>query len=203
MSRVKTFFPVVPFYIIETKAVKKLSTDDELVEQALSGIEAAMEVLTRRHYAEVFTYVCRRVGDYQDALDLTQETFLRMLRALPAYRDAGNFRGWLFTIAVNVCRDHFRQKRPEAMPENEAEGLPDVRDLYGRSELQSEVRAALAVLPDAQTEAVLLRFYHGYKLREIARITGAREATVKSRLHQAIAKLEILLSGRDEHAKSE
>lgn len=180
-----------------------MSSDDELVGQILSGVEAAMEVLVRRHYPEVFAYVYRRISNYQDALDLTQEVFLRMMRALPAYKDNGNFRGWLFTIAVNFCRDYFRQQRPQEVAVEEAEALPDIRDLYGYAEQQSEIRDALTTLPEAQKEAVILRFYHGYKIREIAQITNSHEATVKSRIHQALVKLETLLKGENKHAHSE
>lgn len=180
-----------------------MSSDDELVRQILSGIEAAMEVLVRRHYSEVFAYTYRRIGDYQDALDLTQEIFLRMIHSLPAYRNIENFRGWLFTIAVNCCRDYFRQKRPREVSADEAELLPDIRDLYKHSELQNEVRDALDSLPPVQKEVVILRFYHGYKMREIAQITSSNEATVKSRLHQALIKLETLLKEREKHVYSE
>ncbi len=83
-------------------------SDEELIEEILRGSQAAMEVLVKRHYKSVFAYVYRKTGDYHTAFDLTQEVFIKMLKALHHYNGVGKFTNWLFKIAHNSCLDHLR-----------------------------------------------------------------------------------------------
>ena len=177
-----------------------MPTDEELIAEIRRGSQAAMEVLVRRHYRAVFAYIYRRIGDYHAAFDLAQEVFIRMLQALPSYREGGKFEAWLLKIAVNRCRDYVRSpvcaQRAEARELDEAFCAPDnVTDLFEASLSRRAVREAVLALPDDQREAVILHYYHGYKLREIAAVTGAKEATVKSRVYQALSKLKRKLEG--------
>ncbi|MDT2257605.1 RNA polymerase sigma factor [Paenibacillus larvae] len=83
-------------------------TDEELVEEIRRGTQSSMELLIQRHYPMIFAYLYRMTGEYHSACDLTQDTFVKMVRYLPNYRGEGKFRSWLLCIGVNTARDYFR-----------------------------------------------------------------------------------------------
>lgn len=170
--------------------------DDELVAQILHGSQAAMEVLVRRHYRGVHAFICRRIGDQQAAYDITQDVFARVLTSLSSYAGPGKFANWVFTIAVNRCRDFIRAAEvtrghlsPAGMPEDLHDEKANVWDLFERRLRDDRIQTALRTLPDTQREAILLSYFHGYRMREIGVMTGVSESTVKSRVRQGLAKL--------------
>ncbi len=191
---------------IRKKKLKGYSvlSDDLLVSEVKNGNEAAVEVLVKRHYNSVFSYICRRIGDYHRAYDLTQEVFVKMLAALrKAKIKEGKFSNWLLKIAVNTCRDYFRsscykqlEKTSELMEGSAAS--PGVISLLERKEEVKALKEALDSLPGEQREAIILRYYHDRKFQEIAEITGSNESTAKSRVRQGLCKLAILLGREDE-----
>lgn len=173
-----------------------LPTDQELIHEIKNGSQAAMEMLVQRHYKNIFAYIYRKVGDYHLAYDLTQETFVKMMKSINNYRPYGKFSNWLLTIAVNQCRDYFRSSKFKQM-DNEQEfqdWIPDEKEniaqLLSKKVESERVRTALQQLPDFQREAIILQYYHDLKIREIAKITHSKEATVKSRLRQGIQKIQ-------------
>jgi RNA polymerase sigma factor (sigma-70 family) len=176
-----------------------MPTDEELIEEIRQGSQAAMEVLVRRHYPAIFAYHYRKTGDYHMALDLTQNTLVKMMRSLEQYHFRSKFPNWLMTIAVNVCRDYYRSRehreRIHAVEPDpsQADSSPLISDLLSKKADREQVRLALQDIPETQREAIVLRYYHDFKLQEIAEATGVQEATVKSRLHQGIGKLKRLL----------
>lgn len=182
-----------------------MSTDEELIKEIKSGSQAAMEVLVKRHYKAVFAFIYRKLGDYHTACDLTQEVFLRVLRSLNRYRESGRFEHWLMKVAVNCCRDFMRSRtfteRNNTVEYEDSLMGVNVTSLLEKSVRRQEIREAIFTLPQEQRDAVILYFYSGFKIREIARITDTKEATVKSRLYQAINKLKKILSGGEYYAK--
>lgn len=171
-----------------------MPTDEELIAEFLNGSQAAMEVLVKRHYKIIFAFLYRKTGDYHLSYDFTQEVFIRVLKTLPSYRPIGKFEHWLMKIAVNLSRDYFRS-REFSEKKDTVEYLEDELDshvspLFESSLEYREIRDAVLDLPEEQREAILLFYYNGYKIREISKITNTREATVKSRIHQAIGKLK-------------
>ena len=170
--------------------------DDELMLEAAKGNRAAMELLVLRHYDDVYTYAARRTGSIHAAQDIAQAVFESLVRTVAAYRPLGRFRAYLFTIAANEVRAHFRNRRPAtaALTEDLGDGGDAVRLLMRRDDYR-QVRAALQDLPDSQQEALVLFYYHDLPIREIARITQSPENTVKSRLRLALGKLRGRLKG--------
>ena len=149
-----------------------------------------IDEIARTYYDDIYRFCCFQTGDREWAYDLTQETFLRFLRYADHYR-GGNVKGYLLTIAMNVCRDGWKlQKRQEGpqLPEDcdSACGTGDVEE---RIMLQK----ALLELPDFQREAIVLHYYYDLKYREIGRMTKTATATVKSRVRQGLGKLKELL----------
>lgn len=179
-------------------------SDDSLINEIKSGSEAALEVLVKRHYGDVFSYICRRTGDYHRAYDLTQEVFIKMMAALWKTRiEEGKFANWLLKIAVNTCRDYYRSsgfkqwEKTGELLENTA-AIPGVISLLERKEEIRDLKAALESLPEEQREAILLKYYHNKKFQEIAEATGSNESTAKSRVRQGLGKLAKILAGRGE-----
>jgi RNA polymerase sigma factor (sigma-70 family) len=174
-------------------------TDEELITEFQSGSQSAMEVLVRRYYKTIFAFLFRKFGDYHLAYDLTQEVFIRVLKTLSGYREYGRFEHWLIKITVNVSRDYFRSRefkeKTGTVEYADSDMDSHVTNLFESSLEYREIRESVLSLPEDQRDAVILYYYNGYKIREISKITNAREATVKSRIHQAIGKLRKSLLG--------
>ena len=100
-----------------------LPTDDELVEEILNGSKAAMDVLVRRHYKNIFSYVYRKTGNYHLAYDLTQEIFIKMMKSIKNYKQQGKFSSWLLKIAVTTAGTTIKA----VISERKARGLRTTR----------------------------------------------------------------------------
>ena len=166
-----------------------------LVRRVQSGDSAAFEILVNKYYQNIYVFCVRRCnGDTRLAEDLTQETFLRLFEHIRDYRPSGKFINFLLTIAVNLCNNHYRKNIPSHVELEEAKreqicDTADIAEVILRRERILTVAEAVSRLPDYQKEAVILRFYHDRKLREIAAITGVSLPTAKSRLRQGLARL--------------
>src|SRR5699024_7380495 len=86
----------------------KVTEDRQLVQEIINGSEAAMEVLTRKYYKTIFAFVYRKVGNRDIAYDLTQNIFIKMMKKINSYSNKGSFKSWLYTLAVNHCRDYWK-----------------------------------------------------------------------------------------------
>ena len=133
----------------------------------------------------------------QVAEDLTQEVFLRLVRTLSKYRPTGKFSNYIFTIAVNTANDFFRKNKRFIYEENDLMGIDagiNIEEIFVKREQFTYLKEALNKLPDMQKDAILLRYFHNMKIKDIAKITGTNQSTVKSRISQGLGKLKILLS---------
>ena len=133
----------------------------------------------------------------QVAEDLTQEVFLRIVRTLSQYRPKGKFSNYIFTIAVNTANDFFRKNKRFIYEENDLMGIDagiNIEEIFVKQEQFTYLKEALNKLPDMQKDAILLRYFHNMKIKDIAKITGTNQSTVKSRISQGLSKLKILLS---------
>ncbi|MFA9560445.1 RNA polymerase sigma factor [Evansella sp. AB-rgal1] len=181
-----------------------MQSDESLIEEIKNGSQAAMEVLVKKHYKNIFAYTYRKVGDYHLAYDMTQEIFIKMMKSIASYNGQGKFQHWLLKIAVNHCRDYYRSsfyRRKDELNEIDyqlKDERENVEDLLSKKLESVRVKAAVDQLPDYQREAIILKFYQDLKIRQIAELTEAKESTVKSRLKQGIDKLKLLLKGGDE-----
>jgi len=169
--------------------------DSELIKEITAGSHAAMEMLVARHYKSVYAYVYRQTGNYHLSCDVTQEIFIRMIKGLRAYREDGKFINWLFKIAVNCCRDHCRSYAKQTSQLHTLSiDLSDERDnvyeIFCRKAEREKLKAVLDSLPSLQREVIILKFYYGFKIKEIAELTQALQSTVKSRLREGIANLK-------------
>ena len=163
--------------------------DRDLIAKARRGHVDAYNVLVSRWEKRVFNYLLRLVGNREDALDLSQDVFLKAYQNLKKLEDEGRFAAWLYRIAHNEAYSLLRKNRPEG----EMTVEPTTLDLTGRMypvELSLAVERALAGLNVDQREAVQLKVYQGFKFDEMAEILGCPVSTVKSRLYTALDLLK-------------
>jgi len=182
-------------------------SDEQVMAAVMAGDQVAFAALVTRHHAPLLGYLYRLVGgDRLLAEDLVQETFLRLLRQRTCPPDRP-FKPWLYMIATNLARDHFKSAAarqgwqgdesekallhlPDNSPGPEAHALA--------AEQGSEVRAAIAQLGDEYRVVVVLRFYQGFSLQEIAETLQIPLGTVKSRLSVGVHRLRAVLAAIQE-----
>src|SRR5213076_781613 len=181
--------------------------DGELVHSAVAGGESSFEELVRRYQRPIAAYVYRMVGNYDAALDLTQEVFIKVYNSLPRYRSEFKFSTWIYKIAHNAAIDHLRRHavREQALatgPESERREISiESRRLTPeqeseRRERRSEIEAVVQSLPIAYRELIVLRHSQDLSYDEIAEITGLPLGTVKNRLFRAREAMRDLLLQR-------
>jgi RNA polymerase sigma-70 factor (ECF subfamily) len=166
--------------------------DPSTVAAARAGDVAAFESLVRAFQADVWRLALHLTGDRTVADDVVQDTFVRAFRFLRRYRGDSRFTTWLFAIARNCSRDELRRmQRRKRIAEPSHEETTGV-DAF----VAIEVRDALLALPTDLREAVVCVDVFGMKYRDVARVLHAPEGTIKSRVHDARARLASEL-GRD------
>jgi len=183
---------------------RTLDPDYPLVEQCLSGSEAAWEELVRVHTRRVYSVCFRFTGADSEAQDLTQEVFLRVFRTLKSFRTGeGTFGVWLNRLTRNLLIDHYRRTKQERSTDSIEEQLPRIEEsnaitartdsmLAGR-EASELLQGALKKLSPELRETVILRDIEEMEYREIAQVLQVPEGTVKSRLNRGRAELARLL----------
>ena len=171
-------------------------SDRELVSTAITGIESGFEELVRRYQRPISAYVYRMVGDYEAALDLTQEIFMKVYGSLARYRAEFKFSTWIYKIAHNAAVDHLRRtaareqslvKGPEGdqydVPLESGRINPEIES--ERKERRLEIEAVVRTLPAAYRELIILRHAQDLTYEEIVDVTGLPLGTVKNRLFRA------------------
>ena len=170
--------------------------DCDLVTRAVAGREDGFEELARRYQRPIAAYVYRMVGDYDAALDLTQEVFIKVYNSLARYRPEFKFSTWIYKIARTSAVDHLRRygTREQSLAtefEGELRELPlesrrpSPEQESERRERREEIEHVVRQLPSAYRELVLLRHSHDMSYDEIAEVTGLPLGTVKNRLFRA------------------
>jgi RNA polymerase sigma-70 factor, ECF subfamily len=171
--------------------------DTDLIRKARRGDVEAYNLLISRWEKRVYNYLLRIVGDREEALDLSQDVFLKAYQNLRKLDDPARFAPWLFRIAHNEAFSSFRKRRPEREAPGQSEFTGDESATVSPAfpiELSIAVTTALAKLPEEQRETVILKIYQGFKFEEMAEILGCPVSTVKSRLYTALDVLKSQLA---------
>jgi RNA polymerase sigma factor (sigma-70 family) len=177
-------------------------SDEALMERFCTGEAAAFDALFARYSPPIHRYLRRLVSDDAAAQDLTQTTFLSLVRARGRYLKGAPLKPWLYAIATNAARDQLRRKRPDDLTAtgelpHDAAGEEGPEHDGG---MERAVHAALGKLPDNQREAIVLHRFEGLSFAEVADAVGASESAVKVRAHRGYERLRELLRGVWEEA---
>ncbi|MDE7044900.1 MAG: RNA polymerase sigma factor [Acetatifactor sp.] len=189
------------------------------------GNKQYLQDIVEKYYDDIFRFCTFQSGSREDAYDLTQETFLRFIRYVEGYHYR-NLKGYLLTIAMNLCRDFLTEKSRRGEREisfdreinrgsdtlSEGDSLWDIYQfpeaVSGRAEESPESKLieedvhdrlvkVLSCLPQMQRETLLLHYLYDMKYREIAKLTGVSVSTVKSRVKQGTEKLREVMKRED------
>jgi RNA polymerase sigma-70 factor (ECF subfamily) len=172
-----------------------------LVRRVREGDREAFLALTRAYQKKVFALAYSFFRNKEDALDLVQETFLRLYQKIDLFRDGRNFEAWLLQVARNLCIDHYRKNYVKRRGMEVSTPVEDLAIADGRAE--GEIRASdlkdvlsrcVDQLAERQRTIFILRHYNQLKNEEIAQILNISVGTVKSLHFKAIQNLRGLLS---------
>jgi RNA polymerase sigma-70 factor (ECF subfamily) len=192
---------------MEVRDLASLS-DEDLVLALGAGDTDSLGVLVARWERPLYSFAYRLLSKPEDARDVCQETFLRVLKKADRFKKGARFSTWMYQIALNLCRDHMRKKRRWSLliadtPAAGSDGATDFdRFASGddpsegveRREQREAVSRALSRIPSEQREVLILKEFEGLRFREIADILGCPESTVKSRMYYGLSGLRAVLS---------
>lgn len=179
------------------------STDEELVRAVAAGDLQSFGVLVARWERPLLRFVHRLLPRGEDAGDVCQETFLRVMRKAHRFRDGSRFSTWMYQIALNLCRDQARRRQRwrlvvrgglNTSVEEPASPNDGPAEIVEREAEAVAVREALERIPAEQREVLILKEYEGLKFREIAELLNCPESTVKSRLYYGLTGLRQVLA---------
>lgn len=190
--------------------------DEMLLRRYQEGDASAFAPLMRRHLAGIYHFIARHTSA-SVAEDMTQEVFLRVVERAGDFKHESRFTTWLYMIARNLCVDTLRKqahRNHASLDDPGEEGVP-LRDQLSDEhpqmtgervaqshEIAERIQAALRALPEEQREVFLLREIANLPFQEIAKVTGAPENTVKSRMRYALERLQESLGDYKEVARS-
>jgi RNA polymerase sigma-70 factor (ECF subfamily) len=171
-------------------------TDIELISASLRGLEDNFEALVQRYQRPIVGYVYRMLNDYDAALDVSQEVFIKVYKSLDRYSSDYKFSTWLYRIAHNAAIDYIRRnsKKEQSLETEGAEGTyqlqlesprPTPEDDREKSEWRTEIESVVKCLPSAYRELIVLRHGEDLSYAEIAEISELPLGTVKNRLFRA------------------
>jgi RNA polymerase sigma-70 factor (ECF subfamily) len=175
--------------------VSSLLVEPEFIERLMAGDAEALETFVARYINDVYKLLLRLTVDKEEASDLTQETFLRAIRAIKSFRGDSDLKTWLFRIAINVSNSRFRwwQKRGASITFSFDSEEVDLRKIASsdtenpecvalKKERESILIKALMKVPKKFRDAMILRDIEGFSYEEIAEILQVNLGTVKSRI---------------------
>jgi RNA polymerase sigma-70 factor, ECF subfamily len=175
------------------------TSDDELVEQARNGNDAALDTLVKRHHASVYRVALSFTRDSDSAQDVVQEAFIKVFRSLDRFRGDASFKTWLMTITANEARGALRKsKRWKETPIDEVAPLTaagnDPAEIAVAAGESERARAMLERLPEKQRLSISLRIDEGLSFREIGAVIGSSEGAARVNYFHGIRRLRELMT---------
>ncbi|MYA68940.1 RNA polymerase sigma factor [Candidatus Poribacteria bacterium] len=177
------------------------SDDVQLIQRILAGDENAFAILIEKYQRQVHAHAFRKVGDFQTAEDITQETFLQVYQKLATLNDPAKFSGWLHAIVNHLCIAWYRKNRLQTEALQEIYISEIETEAYSRyiarehaqttAEVQRDlVKSLLTKLKESDREVITLHYFEEMTSSEIGEFLGISENTIKSRLHRARQQLK-------------
>ena len=178
--------------------------EKRLVKAAQGGSERAFEALFDANQKLVYNLAIKLTGNPDDALDVSQEAFIKAYKNLAAFRFESRFSAWLYRLTYNAAMDFLKKSKPAvSLTQEDGEGdeqelvIPDSspgpEELVERDDIRRAVREAVAALPDDKREILIMREFSGMSYGDIAAALGLEEGTVKSRIARARSALAEIL----------
>jgi RNA polymerase sigma-70 factor, ECF subfamily len=167
---------------------------EDAVRRFLDGDEEAFSQIVRQWEVRIYNLAWRFLGNREDAQDVAQETFLSVFKSIRRLRDPKSFPTWLYRIALNHCRAHWRGQTPDVSLDDPIPGVEGdiLEPMAARQESRDALeiadllRKALTGISDHHRTAIILKEYMGLNLEEIAAVMGCPLSTAKSRLYHGL-----------------
>ena len=191
----------------------RVLAQESSAQEAMPGQD--FEDIFAENESKIFNTIYSFTGNYEDALDLTQETFISAYRHIDKFRQESNVYTWLYRIAINLCKKHYNRKKkqdsvftsslgdPETVQhvERRASEYRSATESLELDEEQSMIRREIACLPKKHRAVIILKYMQDLSYEEVADVLGCGVGTVKSRLSRAKEKLKQRLerAGEVEH----
>ena len=186
--------------------------DELLVKRAQKGDMDAFETLVTKYEKKVFSISFRMLSDREEAMDASQEVFIKVFKALSGFKSESKFSTWLYRITTNVCLDLLRKRKDNSAISFDAEvetedgemrldpvdRTPGVEETIEREELKRLVSEAVMKLPEIHRTMIILRDFNDLSYSEIASAIDCPEGTIKSRISRARKALKDLMLGSRE-----
>lgn len=184
-------------------------SDHELIHAYLSGNQASLEQLIRRHQSRIFAYILMTVKDKSLADDIFQDTFIKVINTLRGgtYKEEGKFIQWVMRIAHNLIIDHFRKAKRLPVVEvkdneydvfNTVELAEDtVEQKMIVEQIHGDVRKMIEYLPEEQKEVLMMRAYQDMSFKDIAEQTDVSINTALGRMRYALINLRKIAAEKD------
>ena len=170
--------------------------DSELIQKVHSGNKEAVGIIIERYYADIYRFCLYMVQTEDDAYDIAQETFLKFMKYGTSYKHH-NLKGYLLTIARNICFNYFRNKKEKvtvtAIEWEEIDQIPNNKDMLTEAENAVYLRNILKELSQDTREVIILRIYEEMKFKDIAKIMECSVSTTKSRFRLGVNRLKKLM----------
>lgn len=182
-------------------------SDFVLIAKFLGGETAAFESLINPHRQRLYSYLCRMIDDPEAAKDLLQDVLVKVLQALPKYREQQKFSSWLFSIAHNLAMNDLQKRKRKSVVIGEksfsaaeaalfaatADEAFSPEEILQKKELKEILDSAIAKLPIEQKQILLLREYSGLPFKEIAQTLNCPLNTVLGRMRYALLNLRKII----------
>lgn len=167
------------------------------IRKVKNGDADLAEQIVSENYEAIYKYCYWKVGNSEEAQDITQEVFLNFVRNISTYSDKGKPRAFLYTIAKNLCINCSKKSKPDYL-DSKAE-IIDVFESEKIDKVTDRITLEYIIkkLPKEQQEVIVLRYVHDLKVNEIAIITGKSRFTVRYRINLALATMKNKLNGSD------
>jgi RNA polymerase sigma-70 factor, ECF subfamily len=171
------------------------------ISECMAGDECAIERLIREYQTGIFRLALSILDDPAEANEATQDAFIAVLKAMGGYQERASFKAWIYTIALNLCRNRLRKRKTverlkytlSAIFRIQSQKPPSPEDTVIQNEKDAVLWNALSGLGEKHRIPIILRYFHDFSPLEIAEILEISEGTVHSRLHYGRERLRIKL----------
>jgi RNA polymerase sigma-70 factor (ECF subfamily) len=185
------------------------ASDEDLMKRCREGDMSAFELIVLRYKDAIFNFVYHFLMDYHRAQDISQETFLRVLKNVNRYKPRNQFKTWLYRIAVNLCKNDIRYENrhktlslddPDINIDRLAVNLYNTPDkLYEKKEMRNLVKNVLRTIPEDQRLAIIMREYQNLSYEEIASALNCSLGATKSKIYRARQNIKKIIMETKTH----